>query len=656
MAAMVRGGVDVVEVGLPYSDPLMDGPTIQAAVEAALRRGTTHRRRARHGARRSRRPAPPALVMTYWNPIERYGARRFADATGGGRRRRRHHPRPDPGRGRRRAVGLARRHRRDRARPGLPRRAVLDRRAAALAPPSTAAASSTRRRLMGVTGARGVGRRRRRGAGRAGSARSPTCRCASGSASPPATRRPRSRPSPTASSSARRSCARCSTRPTPDDGLRAVEALAAELADGVRRGAAVTGADAPRWSRRAGALRWPACSPAARAASRTGAADVRVNGEHRLAGTAVTTGYPLPDQTFTDTAGEPSSRPRTPPTAVTLVFFGYTHCPDICNVVLANIASALRGSTAAVRDRRPDALRHHRPGPRHAGRSSATTSTGSTRRSTGLVAPVGTVEQAARQLHVELRAAGRLATAAATRSTTAPTRPASSTARRPVVWSDTTPVADLRADLAPARAASLSSVMDLASFPSPVRRGLAPRTGPAAGLRPVHHRRDLRSRSGWASGAGWPAAAGPGDVTEIATWMVPVRHRRRPDLPRDHLAAGLLRRRAATRSRRSTSGRAASASGAPSRSAGWAPGSAAAAGASRCRPSPTRWRPASSSPRPSAGWATTSTRSSTAGRPTCRGRVEIDRGAPAGRPRSTWRRTTRPSSTSCCGTSASPRW
>ena len=41
MVAMVRGGVDIVEVGLPYSDPLMDGPTIQRAVEVALERGTT---------------------------------------------------------------------------------------------------------------------------------------------------------------------------------------------------------------------------------------------------------------------------------------------------------------------------------------------------------------------------------------------------------------------------------------------------------------------------------------------------------------------------------------------------------------------------------------------------------------------------------------
>ena len=40
---MVDAGVDVVEVGLPYCDPLMDGPTIQQAVDAALRAGTTHR-------------------------------------------------------------------------------------------------------------------------------------------------------------------------------------------------------------------------------------------------------------------------------------------------------------------------------------------------------------------------------------------------------------------------------------------------------------------------------------------------------------------------------------------------------------------------------------------------------------------------------------
>lgn len=77
MVAMVQAGVDIIEVGLPYSDPLMDGPTIQAAVEVALQHHTTTddvltsvRAVAQSGA--------PALVMSYWNPILRRGVRRFA--------------------------------------------------------------------------------------------------------------------------------------------------------------------------------------------------------------------------------------------------------------------------------------------------------------------------------------------------------------------------------------------------------------------------------------------------------------------------------------------------------------------------------------------------------------------------------------------------
>jgi tryptophan synthase alpha chain len=85
LVAMVAAGVDVVEVGLPYSDPLMDGPTIQRAAEIALEQGTrtadvleTVRAVAATGA--------PTLVMSYWNPVERYGVRAFADgmATAGG--------------------------------------------------------------------------------------------------------------------------------------------------------------------------------------------------------------------------------------------------------------------------------------------------------------------------------------------------------------------------------------------------------------------------------------------------------------------------------------------------------------------------------------------------------------------------------------------
>jgi tryptophan synthase alpha chain len=78
MVAMVRGGVDVVEVGLPYSDPLMDGPTIQRAVEEALAGRTTTTDVVRTVGAVAATGAP-TLVMTYWNPIERYGPRRFAE-------------------------------------------------------------------------------------------------------------------------------------------------------------------------------------------------------------------------------------------------------------------------------------------------------------------------------------------------------------------------------------------------------------------------------------------------------------------------------------------------------------------------------------------------------------------------------------------------
>ena len=83
---MVEAGVDIVEVGLPYSDPLMDGPDIQAAVDIALRGGTTTDTVLDTVARVSAAGGTP-VVMSYWNPIERYGVERFAErmAAGGGR-------------------------------------------------------------------------------------------------------------------------------------------------------------------------------------------------------------------------------------------------------------------------------------------------------------------------------------------------------------------------------------------------------------------------------------------------------------------------------------------------------------------------------------------------------------------------------------------
>ena len=74
---MVENGVDAIEIGLPYSDPLMDGPTIQEAVQAALEAGT-HTDDVLRTVEAVARTGAPTLVMSYWNPIERYGVDRFA--------------------------------------------------------------------------------------------------------------------------------------------------------------------------------------------------------------------------------------------------------------------------------------------------------------------------------------------------------------------------------------------------------------------------------------------------------------------------------------------------------------------------------------------------------------------------------------------------
>jgi tryptophan synthase alpha chain len=87
MQVLVESGADVVEIGLPYSDPLMDGPVIQRAVDAALRAGA--RTKDVFGAVTAVRDAgAAALVMTYWNLVDHYGVDRFsadlAEAGGSG--------------------------------------------------------------------------------------------------------------------------------------------------------------------------------------------------------------------------------------------------------------------------------------------------------------------------------------------------------------------------------------------------------------------------------------------------------------------------------------------------------------------------------------------------------------------------------------------
>lgn len=77
LRVMVDAGCDVIEIGLPYSDPVMDGPTIQAAAQAALEGGvrTTDVLRTVEAVAAT---GTPTVVMTYWNPVERYGVERFA--------------------------------------------------------------------------------------------------------------------------------------------------------------------------------------------------------------------------------------------------------------------------------------------------------------------------------------------------------------------------------------------------------------------------------------------------------------------------------------------------------------------------------------------------------------------------------------------------
>lgn len=77
LVAMVEAGVDIVEVGIPYSDPLMDGPTIAFAADQALKRGVRVRD-AFTATRAVRDAGAPPLVMSYWNLVLRYGPDAFA--------------------------------------------------------------------------------------------------------------------------------------------------------------------------------------------------------------------------------------------------------------------------------------------------------------------------------------------------------------------------------------------------------------------------------------------------------------------------------------------------------------------------------------------------------------------------------------------------
>jgi tryptophan synthase alpha chain len=76
--AVLNSGADVLEFGVPYSDPVMDGPQIAQATQTALEKGFKLHQLFPAVAEITRRTSKPVLVMTYWNPVVQYGVGRFA--------------------------------------------------------------------------------------------------------------------------------------------------------------------------------------------------------------------------------------------------------------------------------------------------------------------------------------------------------------------------------------------------------------------------------------------------------------------------------------------------------------------------------------------------------------------------------------------------
>jgi tryptophan synthase alpha chain len=78
VAALERGGVDLVELGVPFSDPIADGPVIQRGADRALRAGTTVPKVLEMARKIREHSQIPLLLFTYMNPVLRYGLERLA--------------------------------------------------------------------------------------------------------------------------------------------------------------------------------------------------------------------------------------------------------------------------------------------------------------------------------------------------------------------------------------------------------------------------------------------------------------------------------------------------------------------------------------------------------------------------------------------------
>jgi tryptophan synthase alpha chain len=77
--ALAAAGVDAIEIGFPYSDPVMDGPVIQEAADISLK-GGTNAADVFSALKVASSTGVAAVVMTYWNPIAKYGVEKFAQS------------------------------------------------------------------------------------------------------------------------------------------------------------------------------------------------------------------------------------------------------------------------------------------------------------------------------------------------------------------------------------------------------------------------------------------------------------------------------------------------------------------------------------------------------------------------------------------------
>jgi tryptophan synthase alpha chain len=75
--ALINGGVDILELGIPFSDPIADGPTIQAASVRALKAGTTPTMVLGMAREIRRKHSVPVVILTYYNPVFRMGLEKF---------------------------------------------------------------------------------------------------------------------------------------------------------------------------------------------------------------------------------------------------------------------------------------------------------------------------------------------------------------------------------------------------------------------------------------------------------------------------------------------------------------------------------------------------------------------------------------------------